>query len=112
MLDGSIVKEKILKYEAELKRLINTRSEIEINKPTVNEITFDRVYHSLKHFQNVLMYTEPEKIKNLLHTVVKEITVNNGNSQKERSIKDIILCFDTSQKNPDHVITYGTPHPK
>lgn len=113
LMDGSIVKEKILKYEAELKQLITTRSEVEfeINKPTVNEITFDKVYHSLKHFQNVLMYTEPEKIKNLLHTIVKEITVNKGNSPKERSIKDIVLYFDTSQKNSDHVITYDTVHP-
>lgn len=46
----------------------------------------------------------------LYNVLTKEIAVNKGNSPKERSIKDIILYFDTSQKNHNHVIAYDTVH--
>lgn len=112
-IDGSILKNKIARYEEELSQLESKKSEIDyqLKQPTVREISFDRVYHALISFSKVLTTVEPEKLKHFLHNIIKEITVNKGSSPKERSIKDIVLFFDTSIKNQNHVITYDTVHP-
>ncbi|MEK4086303.1 recombinase family protein [Psychrobacillus sp. FSL K6-1415] len=112
-IDGSILKNKITTYEEELSELESKKFEIsyQLEQPTVKEISFDRIYHALISFSKVLTTVEPEKLKHFLHNIIKEITVNKGSSPKERSIKDIVLFFDTSIKNSNHVITYGTVHP-
>ncbi|MEI4771001.1 recombinase family protein [Psychrobacillus sp. FJAT-51614] len=112
-IDSSILKNKIATYEEELSELESKKFEIsyQLQQPIVKEISFDRIYHALISFSKVLTTVEPEKLKHFLHNVIKEITVNKGSCPKERSIKDIVLFFDTSIKNPNHVITYGTVLP-
>lgn len=51
-----------------------------------------------------------EKQKDLIHTIINKITVNEGNSQTERSVKDIELYFDAS-KNNNYVLTCDTAPP-
>jgi site-specific DNA recombinase len=55
----------------------------------------------------ILPKVQPEKQKDLLHTIINKVTVNVGNSPDERSVKFIELFFDASTKN-DFVLTYGT----
>lgn len=81
----------------------------ELNKPTINEISIEQVQNIMNAFSKILPKVEPEKQKDLLHTIINKITVNEGNSPTERSVKDIELFFDASPKS-DFVLTYGTVH--
>jgi site-specific DNA recombinase len=82
---------------------------IELEKPTIKEVSFDKVYTILKGFSKFLKKAEPEKQKDLLHSVINKITVNAGNRPDKRSVKDIELFFDASIKD-GFVLTCGTVH--
>jgi site-specific DNA recombinase len=84
--------------------------EYELNKPTIKEVSFEQVHSILSTFSKVLPNVDAEKQKDLLHTIINKITVNEGDSPDERSVEDIELFFDASIKN-DNVLTYGTVHP-
>jgi site-specific DNA recombinase len=76
----------------------------------IREISYDHVYKILSNFAKVIPKVEPEKQKDLLHAVIKSITVNPSNDINKRSIKNIELFFDASFKNDDYVFTYDTVH--
>ncbi|MZQ82721.1 hypothetical protein GQF01_11475 [Paenibacillus sp. 5J-6] len=103
--------ERISSLEAEKKQLLNRKSEIEheLNIPTVKEVSFERVYYVLNALSKVITKIEPEKQKDLLHSIINKITVNAGNHPAKRSVKDIELFFDASLSN-ELVLTYGTAH--
>lgn len=84
--------------------------EYELNKPTIKEITYEDLQKVLSSFSKILPSVAPEKQKDLLHTIINKITVNEGNSPTERSVKEIELYFDAS-KNSNYVLTYGTVPP-
>lgn len=83
--------------------------EYELNKPTIKEISLEQLQNILSTFSKILPRVTPEKQKDLLHTIINKITVNEGNSPTERSVKDIELYFDAS-KNNNYVLTCGTVH--
>lgn len=101
--------ERISALDSEKKSLLEQKQQIEyeLNKPTIREVSFEQVYTVLSTFSKVLPKVEAEKQKDLLHTIINKITVNEGESPNERSVKDIELFFDASTKN-DFVLTYGT----
>lgn len=66
------------------------------------------IQNNLNTLKNSFL-VEPEKQKDLLHSIITKITVNAGNNPKERSVKDIELFFDASLKD-DFVLTYGKIH--
>ncbi|PWW08796.1 hypothetical protein DFQ01_101522 [Paenibacillus cellulosilyticus] len=103
--------ERISSLEAEKKQLLTRRSEIEqeLNIPTIKEVSFERVYYVLNGFSKIITKIEPEKQKDLLHSIISKITVNTGNHPAKRSVKDIVLFFDASL-NDEFVLTYGTVH--
>jgi site-specific DNA recombinase len=103
--------DKIFDLEAEKKHLLERRSEIEqeLNIPTIKEVSFEQVYYVLNAFSKVITKAEPEKQKDLLHTIINRITVNEGNRPDQRSVKDIELFFDASLRE-EFVLTYGTVH--
>jgi site-specific DNA recombinase len=72
-------------------------------------VSVEEVQDVLKQFSKILPKIEPEKQKNLLHTIINKITVNHSNNPIERSVKDIELLFDASIKS-DFVLTYDTVH--
>lgn len=83
--------------------------EYELNKPTIKEISLEQLQYVLSTFSKVLPQVTPEKQKDLLHTIINKITVNEGYSPAERSVKDIESYFDAS-KNNYYVLTYDTVH--
>jgi site-specific DNA recombinase len=101
--------DKLISLEAEKKKLIvqQRETEYELDRPTIKEVSFEQVYQVLKGFSTVITKIEPEKQKDLLHSIISKITVNLGNNPDERSVKDIELFFDASLNN-DFVLTYGT----
>ena len=68
------------------------------------------MYNVLSTFSKILPNIEAEKQKDLLHTIINKITVNEGDSPDERSVKDIELFFDASAK-VDFVLTCDMVHP-
>jgi site-specific DNA recombinase len=103
--------DKIASLKAEKKQLLTRRSEIEqeLNIPTIKEVSFEKVYYVLKAFSKVITKVEPEKQKDLLHSLISKITVNAGNHPANRSVKDIELFFDASL-NDEFALTYGRVH--
>lgn len=71
--------------------------------------SFEQVHGILSTFSKVLPKVDAEKQKDLLHTIINKINVNEGDLPDERSVKDIELFFDASIKN-NYVLTYGTVH--
>ncbi|MOA67789.1 hypothetical protein D3C78_1951130 [compost metagenome] len=53
---------------------------------------------------------EPEQQKFLLNNLISEITINPHSDINKRSINQITFMFDTSLKNYNDVLTYGTVH--
>ncbi|MCG7408347.1 hypothetical protein MH117_13020 [Paenibacillus sp. ACRRX] len=100
--------ERISSLEAENKQFLTRRSEIEqeLNIPTIKEVSFERVYYVLNGFSKIITKIEPEKQKDLLHSIISKITVNAGKHPAKRSVKDIALFFDASL-NDEFVLTYG-----
>lgn len=100
---------KLVSFEAEKNKLIEQKreTEYELNRPTIKEVSFEQVLKVLQGVSTVITKIEPEKQKDLLHSIISKITVNLGNNQDERSVKDIELFFDTSL-NDDFVLTYDT----
>ncbi len=76
---------------------------------SVKEVSFEQVRSILSTFSKVLPKVDAEKQKDLIHTIINKITVNEGDSPDERSVKDIELFFDASIKN-DYVLTYDTAY--
>lgn len=103
--------DRIVSLEAEKKELLNRKTEIEheLNIPTIKEVSFERVYYILSAFSQVITKVEPEKQKDLLHSIISKITVNAGDHPAKRSVKDIELFFDASLSD-EFVLTYGTVH--
>jgi len=103
--------DKITALDNEKQSLLEQKQQIEyeLNKPTIKEVSFEQVHSILSTFSKVLPKVDAEKQKDLLHTIINKITVNEGDSPDERSVKDIELFFDASIKN-DFVLTYGTVH--
>lgn len=84
--------------------------EYELRKPTIKEVSSKQLQDILSTFSNILPNVTLEKKKGLLHSIISKITVNAGNSPKQRSVKDIQLYFD-ALKNNNYVLTCGTaPH--
>lgn len=103
--------DRLTSLDAEKKALLEQKEQLEyeLNKPTIKEISYEELQSVLSTFSKFLPHVAPEKQKDLLHTIINKITVNEGNSPTERSVKDIELYFDAS-KNNNYVLTYGTVH--
>src|SRR5690606_13803076 len=101
--------DRLSDLEQERKSLLEQKDQLEyeLNKPSIKEISLEQLQNILNAFSKILPHVEPEKHKDLLHTIINKITVNEGNSPTERSVKDIELYFDAS-KNNNYVLTYGT----
>ena len=101
---------KLNTLEEELENLQQRIAQIniELAKPTVEEVSFDDVRDILNQFAEALPLVEADKQKALLHSIIEKITVNPSNDPKQRSIKDIELVFDASPSSPDYVVTYDT----
>jgi len=82
----------------------------ELGKPTIQEVSFEHVYTILKGFSKFIRKVDPEKQKDLLHSIISKITVNTGNRPEKRSVKDIELFFDASIQD-DFVLTYDKAPP-
>lgn len=104
--------DKITDLDNDKKSLLEQKQQIEfqLNKPTIKEVYFEQVHSILSTFSKVLPKVDAEKQKDLLHTIINKITVNESNSPDERSVKDIELFFDASSKK-DFVLTYDTVLP-
>lgn len=83
-----------------------------------NKINKDIVLSSLHNFRLLFDNADIEKRKKLLHMLIKEITINEGKSTKERTISKVKLMFqpdillnqaETLKKN--FVPIYDTVHP-
>ncbi|WP_245954734.1 recombinase family protein [Paenibacillus flagellatus] len=100
---------RLNQLQDELKKLQAHEAEVEseLQRPTVREIPFPQIHRILSNFSRLLKKAEPEKQKELLHSIINKITVHPGNNPTERSIKEIELFFDASLKNDDFVLTYG-----
>jgi site-specific DNA recombinase len=83
--------------------------ELELSKPTIKEVSFEQIYYVLKTFSKVITKVEPEKQKDLLHSIINKITLNPSSDIRKRSVKDIELFFDASLKD-NYVLTYDTVH--
>lgn len=107
----SVILERITVLDNEKKELLEQKQRIlfELNKPTIKNVSFEQVQNVLKTFSKILPTVDPEKQKNLLHTIIDKITVNAGKTINERSVKSIELFFDASNKS-DFVLTCGTVH--
>lgn len=68
------------------------------------------MYYVLSAFSKVITKVEPEKQKDLLHSIISKITVNAGDHPTKRSVKDIKLLFDASLSDK-FVLTYDTVPP-
>ncbi|MDQ1143421.1 site-specific DNA recombinase [Bacillus sp. SORGH_AS 510] len=103
--------DRLTDLDNEKKALLKQKDELEyeLNKPTIKEISLEQLQYVLSTFSKVLPHVTPEKQKDLLHTIINKINVNEGNSPTERSVKDIELYFDAS-KNNNYVLTCGTVH--
>lgn len=110
---NEFIVEKLNQLQVELSKLKKHETELtmELKRPIVREISFPQVHRILSSFSKLLKKAEPEKQKELLHSIINKITVNSGNTPAERSIKEIELFFDASLKNDDFVFTYDTVHP-
>lgn len=106
------IMERLNQLQDELKKLEAHEAEIsiELKRPTVREIPFPQVHRILSSFSKLLKKAEPEKQKELLHSIMNKIIVHQGSNPTERSIKEIELFFDASLKNDDFVLTYDTVH--
>lgn len=101
--------DRLTDLEQEKKSLLEQKGQLEheLNKPSIKEISLEQLQRILNTFSQILPHVAPEKQKDLLHTIINKITVNEGNSPIERSVKDIELYFDAS-KNNNYVLTYDT----
>ncbi|WP_439874705.1 recombinase family protein [Bacillus mycoides] len=100
---------RITDLDEEKKALLEQKEQLEheLSKPTIKEVSLEQLQNVLSTFAKILPQVAPEKQKDLLHTIINKITVNEGNSPTERSVKDIELYFDAS-KNNNYVLTYDT----
>ncbi|MFC4321726.1 recombinase family protein [Litchfieldia salsa] len=112
-ISADIMQSKIDSLAEERKVLQARLNEIkqQLEQPTIKELSYDKIYHSLKAFSKVLPKVSPEKQKHFLHSIINKIYINPSSNIQGRSIKDIELFFDTSLKNHNHVLTYGTVPP-
>lgn len=103
---------KIIELDKEKKALLEEKEQLEyeLNKPIIKEVSLEQVQSILSNFSKILPNVSPEKQKDLLHSIINKITVNEGDSTDKRSVKDIELYFDASSKN-NYVLTYGTVPP-
>ncbi|OIJ21879.1 resolvase [Anaerobacillus alkalidiazotrophicus] len=104
--------DKLSELDKEKKVLLEQKVQLEyeLNKPTVREISLEQLQNVLSTFSKILPNVAPEKQKDLLHSIINKITVNEGDKPEKRSVKDIELYFDAS-KNNNYVLTYGMVHP-
>ncbi|MCH4825555.1 recombinase family protein [Planococcus halocryophilus] len=104
--------EKLNELDNEKKILLEQMKEIEyeLGRPIIKEVSLEQIQQVLSMFSKILPNISHEKQKNLLHSIINKITVNEGNSPQKRSVKDIELYFDASPNN-NYVFTYGTVHP-
>lgn len=109
-LPESIV-DRISDLDKEKKALLEQKEQLkyELNKPTIKEISLEQLQSVLSTFSKILPSVAPEKQKDFLHSIINKITVNEGDSPEQRSVKDIELYFDAS-KNNNYVLTYDTVH--
>lgn len=77
--------------------------------PTIKEVPYEKVLKVLSAFTKIFAKVDPEKQKDLLHSIIRTITVTPSLNIKERCIKDIELFFDTLHKQ-NFVLTCGTVH--
>lgn len=103
------VLDKLSALESEKKEIIEKQriAQIELNRPTIKEVSFEHIQHILKHFSKIIKVASPEKQKDLLHAVISRISINQGNHPEKRSVKDIELVFDASLRD-NVALTYGT----
>ncbi|WP_341518715.1 recombinase family protein [Bacillus paramobilis] len=111
-IPGDLLANKLESLNQELTQLKSRKQYIEqkLQEPTIKEVSFDKVFDTLSAFSKFLPTLPAEKQKHFLHTLIDRIFVNHSDDIKKRSIKDIILFFDTSSSN-NYVLTYDTvPH--
>lgn len=100
------------------KELINYKTQLEnINKKNINA---EKVALMLRNFDKIFEKADFENKKELLHTIIKEITINPSTRIEGRTAKEIILCFNNEDilshenkkaKNDSLLLTYGTVPP-
>lgn len=98
-------KEKIFRLESEIH-----------NIETQGLLDADFIQQILHHFYQMFEVADIKQRKQLLHTLIDRITVNQGNTTNERTISKITLIFEPQEvealsKNKKFVPTYGTVHP-
>lgn len=124
-LEEILTKEDFDKKYIELQKNINSclskKSELAERIYILNssiEINEDVVLNSLHNFRLLFDNADIEKRKKLLHMLVREITINEGKTTKDRTISKVKLMFEpdillnqalTLKKN--FVPIYGTVHP-
>jgi site-specific DNA recombinase len=80
--------------------------EYELRKPNIKEVSPKQLQDILSTFSNILPNVTLEKKKGLLHSIISKITVNEGNSPKQRSVKAFSCTLTLN-----YVLTCGkAPH--
>lgn len=104
--------DKIRELDHEKNKLneIQKSVEFKLNEPVIKEASAEKIQEVLKTFSSILPTIPVEKQKVFLHSIISKITIYEGNSPTERSVKAIELYFDASY-NKNFVLTYGTVHP-
>ncbi|MEH7457264.1 recombinase family protein [Bacillus sp. JJ1127] len=110
-ITGDLLANKLESLNQELTQLKGRKQYIEqkLQEPTIKEVSFDKVFDTLSTFSKLLPTLPVEKQKHFLHTLIDRIIVNPSDKIEKRSIRDIILFFDTSSSN-NYVLTYDTVH--
>lgn len=98
-------KEKIFRMESEIH---NIESQGLLDSGFIQQI--------LNHFKKMFEVADIKQRKQLLHSLIDRITVNQGDTTNERTISKITLIFEPQEiealsKNKKFVPTYGTVHP-
>lgn len=104
-VSGELLKVKLQSLEQELADLQAQKADIHesLSKPTIQEISLTDIQRSLAVFAEVLPQTSPERQKEFLHSIIREITVNQSSNINTRTVNDIQLFFDISVKGVDYV---------
>lgn len=103
-----IITDKLNSLDNEKRLLENRIKEIktELDKPNIEEVSYEQVHSILLNFSKVFEGISPDKQKDILHTIINRITINPSDKISERCIKSIELFFDTLHST-DFVLTYG-----
>lgn len=95
--------------------------QLNILKSELNNLSYspnidtNYIINTLKNFNNIFYHSTVEQKKSLLHSLIESISINNGESPKERTINKIKLYFEPVDVQAQNLTkkfatTYDTVH--